>query len=238
MGKRAAKAKPPRLEMPPGWPEDYKLTIAWAGYGQVHTEFAVSLAIAVKGLECATRLDWQNSCYVHDNRNELLDRALKGDSTHLIFIDTDIIFPPDGIQTLISRQKPIIGGAYNLKKTPVEGVTRTTVKALDRDLQGRPHHEWVMDKSKPFECAGLPTGFMLIDLDVLRQLEAEGKAPDFAGARGGKPGPGPRLWFDFDNDGDSFVGEDIYFSRYLRARGVPIWADPTIRLGHLGTAVF
>ena len=238
MGKRAQRANPPALNMPPGWPHDYKLTIAWAGYGQVYTEFAVSLAVAVKGLDCATRLDWQNSCYVHDNRNELVERAVRSDSTHLMFVDTDIVFPPDGIQTLISRQKPIIGGAYNLKAMPKDGVTRTTVKALERDLQGRPHHEWVMDKSKPFECRGLPTGFMLIELDTLRELEAKGEAPEFAGARGGKPGSGPRKWFDFDNDGDSFVGEDIFFCHYLRERGVPIWCDPTIKLGHIGTAVF
>jgi len=238
VGKRAQKAEPPALNMPAGWPHDYKLTIAWAGYGLVHTEFAVSLAVATKNLACPARLDWQNSCYVHDNRNMLLDRALESDSTHMMFVDTDIVFPPDGIQTLISRQKPIIGGAYNLKAAPIEGVTRTTVKALERDLAGRPHNEWVMDKSKPFECRGLPTGFMLIELDVLRQLEAEGQAPDYAGARGGRPGSGPRKWFDFAKTDDSFVGEDIYFCDYLRDRGVPIWCDPTIKLGHIGTAVF
>ena len=237
MGKRAQKAAPPRLQMPTGWPQDYKLTIAWAGYGQVTTEFAVSLAIAIKGLQCPVRLDYENGCYVHRNRNNLLDRALKSDSTHLMFVDTDIVFPGDGIQTLISRQKPIVGGAYNLKKPAVDGVALTTVKALERDLNGRPHDEWTMDKSKPFECAALPTGFMLIELDALRQLEAEGKAPEFGGDRAGSPDKGPRNWFDFANY-SGFVGEDVYFCHYLRDRGVPIWCDPTIKLGHIGPAVF
>lgn len=234
MGKRAQKAAPPALEMPAGWPQDYKLTIGWAGYGQVHTEFAVSLAIAVKSLPCPIRIDYENGCYVHRNRNNILDRALKSDSTHLMFVDTDIIFPGTGIQTLIARQKPIIGGAYNLKKTAVEGRTTTTVKALERDLNGRPHDEWIMDKSKPFECRALPTGFMLIELDVLRNLPVK---PEFGGDRAGSPDKGPRNWFDFGNYA-GFVGEDVYFCDFVRNQGVPIWCDPTIKLGHLGTSVF
>ena len=183
------------------------------------------------------RLDFENSCYVHRNRNNLLVRALKGDSTLLMFFDTDIHFPGDGIQTLISRQKPIIGGAYNLKKLPVNGQTTTTVKALERDLQGRPHDEWVMDKTKPFECRALPTGFMLIELDALRDLERRGLAPEFGGDRAGSPDKGPRNWFDFANY-NGFVGEDVYFCDFVRNHGVPIWCDPTIRLGHIGPTVF
>ena len=237
MAKRAAKANPPELKMPPGWPHNYKLVLASAGYGQVTSEFCYSLALAVKDLPCAMRLDYESGCYVHRNRNNLLDRALKSDATHLMFLDTDIAFPRDGIQQLIARQKPIIGGAYNLKKPPVDGRTTTTVKALERDLQGRPHGEWIMDKSKPFECRAIPTGFMLIELDVLRRLEAEGRAPEFGGDRAGSPDKGPRNWFDFASY-NGFVGEDVYFCDFVRERGVPIWCDPTIRLGHIGPTVF
>jgi len=233
VGKRAQKAKPPELEMPAGWPQDFKLTIASAGYGEVTSEYCYSLVLAVKSLQCPIRLDYERSCYVHRNRNVLLDRALAGDSTHLMFLDTDIAFPRDGIQQLIARQKPIIGGAYNLKKAPVDGRTTTTVKALERDLNGRPHGEWVMDKTKPFECRAIPTGFMLIELDALRALEP----PPFGGDREGNPDAGPRNWFDFGNYA-GFVGEDVYFCDFVRDQGVPIWCDPTIRLGHIGPQVF
>lgn len=232
---RAKKYSP--LNMPPGWPDKYKITIASAGYGMVHAEFCYSLAVAVKVLQCPSKLDYEGGCYVHRNRNNLLDRALKSDSTHLMFIDTDIAFPPDGIPRLVSAQKPIIGGAYNLKKDPKNNVATTTVKALERDLKGRPHEEWIMDKSKPFECAGIPTGFMLIELDALRDIERRGEAPEFGGDRAGSPNKGPRNWFDFGNYA-GFVGEDIYFCHYLRDRGVPIWCDPTIPLGHIGPKVY
>jgi hypothetical protein len=235
VGKRAQKANPPKLQMPPGWPNDFKVTLAWAGYGQVTTEFAVSLARTVKVMQCPIRLDYEGSCYVHRNRNVLLDRALKGDSTHLMFVDTDIVFPPDGIMRLLAQQKPIIGGAYNLKRDFDDGARRrTTVKALPEMLNGRPHSEWVLPRDKPFECAGLPTGFMLIELDVLRNLPVQ---PDFGGDREGAPDKGPRNWFDFGNYA-GFVGEDIYFCDFVRNQGVPIWCDPTIKLGHIGPNVF
>jgi hypothetical protein len=212
-------------------PRDTKLTIASAGYGQVTAEFCYSLAMACKVLDVPIRLDYHAGCYVHYNRNVLLDNALKSDSTHLMFIDTDIAFPRDGIPQLLAHKKPIVGGAYNLRKKPEMDdrgpVAVTTVKPLE----GAPRE---MDRSKPFECRGLPTGFMLIELDVLRNLPEK---PDFMGGRDGTVEGTPRKWFDFGNYA-GFVGEDIYFCDFLRKQGVPIWCDPTIKLGHVGPHIY
>lgn len=225
MGKRAQKAAPPPT----------KVVIAASGYGEVKAEFCFSLVMAVKRMTCAIKLDYEASCYVHRNRNVLLERALAGDATHLMFIDTDIAFPPDGIEQLLAARKPVIGGAYNLKRLPEDRdgkkVATTTVKALPRDIV---NGQWTMDKSKPFECRALPTGFMLIELDALRNMP---DPPAHTGNRVGDGDAGPRGWFAFDNYA-GFVGEDVYFCDYIRERGVPIWCDPTIKLGHVGSHVF
>lgn len=235
MGKRAQRAAPKPDTLPPELQHGAKISIASSGYGEVTSEFCYSLVMAVKSLQCPIRLDYERSCYVHRNRNVLMQRALESDSTHLMFIDTDIAFPRDGIQQLVALNKPIAGGAYNLKRLPEEGVSITTVKPLmeslppDQWVDGR----WVMDKSKPFECRALPTGFMLIDLRVIRGLEP----PPFGGDREGNPDAGPRNWFDFGNYA-GFVGEDVFFCDFVRNQGVEIWCDPTIKLGHIGPQVF
>lgn len=218
MGKRSQKAA--------DTPQAPKVTIASAGYGQVTAEFCYSLALAVKSMNIPLRLDYHAGCYVHYNRNVLLDNALKSDSTHLMFIDTDIAFPRDGIMQLLEHDKPIIGGAYNLRRLPKDGVALTTVKPLP----GAPPE---MDKTKPFQCRALPTGFMLIHLDTIRALEP----PPFMGGRDGTLEGSPRRWFDF-GDYAGFVGEDVFFCEYVSKQGVPIWCDPTIKLGHVGPTVF
>lgn len=234
MGKRAQKAAPRPLDVP----QDARLTVAMADYGQVPTVFAMCLAQAMKFLPVPARLDHETSCYVHRNRNLLLDRAMHSEATHLLFLDTDVIFPVTGIPQLLAARKPIIGGAYNLKAPPREKdgqlVTTTTVKALPEDYPDGAHDNWIMDKTRPFECAGLPTGFMLIDLRVLREIEP----PPYQGANAVDKRPGPRAWFDFENRDGLFVGEDIYFCNYVRSQGVPLWCDPTIKLGHVGPNVF
>lgn len=232
MSKRAAKAAP---KPPPEVQHKVRLTIASSGYGQVTSEFCYSLVMAVKSLMCPVRLDYERSCYVHRNRNVLMQRALESDSTHLMFIDTDIAFPRDGIQQLIALRKPIAGGAYNLRKLAENGVAITTVKPLPSAMPRlEPNETWVMDKSKPFQCRALPTGFMLIDLDVIRNLPVQ---PEYGGDRAGDSNAGPRNWFDFANYA-GFVGEDVYFCDFVGQQGVEIWCDPTIKLGHIGPNVF
>jgi hypothetical protein len=240
MGKRSKKSDVPSAtehgemrNMPPEVEMNAKVRIASAGYGLVHAEFCYSLTTAVKDLQCPIQLDYQGGCYVHHNRNMLMDNALQSDATHLMFIDTDIAFPKDGIRRLLVHDLPIVGGSYHYKKDPVDGVAKTTVKPLMTDVDGNTPADWTMDRTKPFECRALPTGFMLINLDVIKSLEP----PDFAGDREGNSEAGPRKWFDFGSYA-GFVGEDVYFCDYLRNQGVPIWCDPTIPLGHVGNKVY
>lgn len=218
MGKRAQKAEPAK--------QPY-VTIAAAGYGEVSAEFAFSLAAAMRHIQYPVRLDYESSCYVHLNRNKLLDRAIKlPEATHLMFIDTDIAFPRDGVDRLLAHGKPIIGGNYYYKREPKDGRRESTVKALS----GVPTE---IDKSKPFEAAAIPTGFMLIDLEVMRGLVP----PPPMGDHEGNPLGGPPRWFDFGNYA-GFVGEDVYFCHLVREQGVPIWCDPTIPLGHVGRKIY
>ena len=63
--------------------------------------------------------------------------------------------------------------------------------------------------------AFVPTGFLLIDTDVFRKIGAP--------------------YFSFDDGAES---EDVYFCEKAKKHGYEINCDPTILLGHIGTAYF
>lgn len=91
---------------------------------------------------------------VEDNRNKIAEQALN--STHLLFIDDDMVFEPDLLDRLVALKKDIVG--VNSKNRQggqtviLEGIRSRPV----------PH--------KPFAADVVGTGIMLINTKVLKQL--------------------------------------------------------------------
>jgi hypothetical protein len=194
-----------------------KLTIAIAAAGDVKSDFALSLAAQVKSLTCPIRLDVEKSCYVHHNRNKLLYRALDSDSTHLLFVDSDMAWPIDGAQRLLAHGLDIVGADYNRRQTPPISVSKP-LGLVEGATMAEPRYQQL------FEAEHVGTGFMLIRLDAVRDL--------------------PRPYFDFpdyDRAVDAeypFIGEDVAFCLKARQHGVRVWCDPTLNMGHIGETVF
>ena len=143
------------------------------------------------------------------NRNKLVMQALKGDYTHIFFVDSDMVFEKDTIEKMRAQNKDIVGLAANRRKLPLESV----VKPLHKDDENKPLPTVV------FEAASCGTGVMLIKTDVFRKI--------------------PAPWFDFEYDekGDR-VGEDVGFCRKAREAGYKIWVDPTIPVRHVGEYLY
>jgi GT2 family glycosyltransferase len=163
--------------------------------------------------------------YTHWNREHLAQDAIKEGIDYLMFVDTDVGFPAEGIAKLISHKKDIVGGMYNLKQDEVV----TTIK-LWKDGMG-PHdfvyngdgeHPFkaVTDEPLPsglFRVAALPTGFMLIDVKKVF-IESGLKFPFFP--------------CDFG------LGEDVAFCVNAQKVGLEVWCDPTIEIKHVGTKAY
>ena len=54
---------------------------------------------------------------IHAMRNTIVLRALELDCTHLIFLDCDMVYPPDTITKLLAHDKEIVG-ALTFKRWP------------------------------------------------------------------------------------------------------------------------
>jgi hypothetical protein len=206
-------------------------------------------------------LDLQKACAAHGIplhyitvRNESLVQRARNrcvaeflahpTASHLLFVDSDIGFTADAVFRLIAHDKPLVGGLYRRKQ-------------LDRT-------EWVWNRLPPdqekrnpltgaISCAAIGTGFMLIRRDVVTRMVEASLAKDEAGvvrsplrylvhAGDGDAG----AWRDhtftlFDcwiDEQSNYLSEDYAFCRRWRDLGGDVWADPAIRLQHVGTATF
>lgn len=182
-----------------------QLLIGVAYYDAIKVPTMMSLIGAMRELQCPHTLIAHRGPYTHWNREQLMRQAYDMGASHLLFVDTDVTFPPDAINRLISHGKDVVGGNY-----PMRNKNIATVKVADDD--GNLIEAEVPD-DRLFQCYAVPTGFMLIDLDKARALE--------------------RPWFSFTQQGDDLEGEDVYFCRKANEAGLEVWCDPTIPMQHI-----
>lgn len=151
--------------------------------------------------------DVHSGPYTHWNREHLMQDAIRENADYLMFVDTDVVFPIDGINRLVAHNKDIVGGMYNLKqKEPV-----STIKLWNED---RSAFRAFKDEPLPkelFEVAALPAGFMLVD------VKAVSGAMEF-----------PFFPCEFGR------GEDVAFCLNAQEAGLEVWCDPTIPIQHIG----
>ena len=155
-------------------------------------------------------LDFRIGTYVHQMRNDIVYSAIENNSDYIMFIDSDLEFPSYGIRKLLSLNKDVVGGCYNIKKLPPKG----TVKGLD---ENGIICEKEMSKSLE-KVYAIPTGFMLIKVSAIAFM------------------PHP---FDFDRyPNGMLIGEDVNFCKRLNEMGREIWCDGSIPIGHIGEYVY
>ena len=177
----------------------------------IKTETVISLFSAVSVIKYPATLYVRKSCYVHDARNKIVSKAMDEGYTHLMFIDSDMKFPRDGINRLIEQEKDVIGGLYFRRQIP----HRPTINTLENHKIVVPYK---FPKDKTFKVWSVATGFMLIDLKVAKKI----KPP----------------WFGFGNYKGQSMGEDVYFCKKVNDHKFGVWVDPTIKLGHVGEYVY
>ena len=149
---------------------------------------------------------------IAENRVVCAVQALNNKSDYMLFIDDDMVFPPETLDILIKQDKDIIGPAYR-GRTIESKRTAALLEGGFVDLD-----ETTEDKyKKTFECNAKGTGVLLIKMEIFKKMK--------------------RPWFDFIYDkkvGICTLGEDYFFCKKAKELGYKVWCDPTIRIGHLG----
>ena len=63
----------------------------------------------------STTLHFNMGSEVAMQRQQLVDQALDTSCTHIMWIDSDMKFPPDTLQILLSYKKDIVAGNYSTR---------------------------------------------------------------------------------------------------------------------------
>jgi hypothetical protein len=174
-----------------------------------------------EGFPWPTILKIKSSPYIDYNQMCLVKLAREHKATHLMFIETDNIFPPWAIEQLVDDDLMVVGASYNFKTLTPPNCKEVGVAPLVKlwDEEGKPR-DIKMDELPPilFRCYSIPNGFMLVDMKVFDLISH----PYFM-----------NVW-----EGEGFKGGDVYFCENVRKAGIDIWCDPDVLVGHVGSYTY
>lgn len=189
-------------------------------------------------------------------RNNMVKVALDIGVDYILFLDSDMEFPPDTLVKLLSHRKTIVGATYNKRIARPDGTYETLGRLI-------PPGDGVVTDGL-HEALLLPGGVMLIDMEVYRKLhwpwyaEAYRWAPGLNGLDAFKVMMREYTGFIpsdtvLDSIDDTVFGqwlrdhyrvggelnmnsEDYFFCAKARQAGYKIWCDLELtgRISHIG----
>jgi hypothetical protein len=232
------------------------IMIATPMYGGMCTGHYVQglLLTTQKMREVGVPVSWcqiMNESLITRARNELVRVFLESNHDYLMFIDADIGFGGEAILQLMTADKDVACGIYPKKEVNWDSVKRAAL-AGKTDLQdhggafvfnmiGDGHAE--TDESGCIEVRHGGTGFMLIKRGVFESLAPHVPTYRVSSFRSPETGEYSKpLTYEFfatsiDASG-ALLSEDYHFCELVRQHGGGIWANPFIKLDHVGTYVF
>lgn len=189
---------------------------------QVHGWFAYSLALAMAYTVkhhpyIDIHLLHNNGTILSQQRQELAKLAWIGNADWTVWFDTDMRFPKDTIERLLSHKYPIVAAGYPTRKPPAIEPTQY----LDDETHVRLYTE--KDSTGLQEVASTGFGCIAVHRSVYDAMEP------------------PWFHIPWDDEAKCFdCGEDVYFCRKARAAGFPVMLDHDLskRIAHIGNYEF
>ena len=150
------------------------------------------------------------------SRQRSIERAVKQEATHLLFIDSDQTFPADTFQRLFKWQKKVVAANIATKSEPSYPTARGFQREPVYTKQGQKGLEKVWR---------IGTGVMLLDMSIFHGLD---------------PWPQPLFDTKWNPELNDYQGEDWGFCEWLERRNIPLYVDHGLswEIGHIGPLVY
>lgn len=205
-----------------------------------------------------------NESLITRARNYCVDEFLRSDSTHLLFIDSDIGFSAGDVIQLLALCSPesdydIIGAVYPKKNISWEKIRAAVDKGFAEQDPNRledfvgdfvfnpvPSSNGVINLGSPAEILELGTGFMLIKRDVFERYARafpeimykpdHVRSESFDGSR--EIGMYFQAAVDPFSESKRYLSEDYWFCQHVRKMGGKVWMCPWMQLKHAGSYTF
>ena len=191
-----------------------KLLIAIPTRGQMPYLFVKSLTDLIRRLDedgVDYELAFQNATLVYIVRDKLAEKAIAGDYSHVLWLDDDMVFKDDLLDDLMFCGKPFVTGLAVGRRSPHFACV---FKEIYPGVQRWTYEEY---PQSPFRIYGCGFACVLMETSILEDV-----------------------WI---HHGTCFfptreLGEDVAFCKKAMDLGYEIWAEPTVKLGHIGEQVF
>jgi hypothetical protein len=192
-----------------------------------------------------------NESLITRARNELVRLFLEKEMDYLMFIDADISFDGQAVATLLAADRDIACGIYPKKEVDWSKVGDAAKAGRDnlQDYGGAFVMNMVGEGKQETDTDGMievrhgGTGFMLIKRQVFLDLMPHVPTYRTSSFKDPKTGeyikPLTHEFFatSIDQTG-ALLSEDYHFCDLWRKQGNKIYANPFIKLQHVGTYVF
>lgn len=135
-----------------------RIAVCFPSSDTVQADFAISLSglcLATRGVEVVVINP--KSSIVAVARNNGVERAQKHAADYILFLDSDMTFPPDTLMRLLAHKKDIVGAVYTKRLPPYE-------------ILGTPMPDAHTDPAGLAEMQRLPTGCLMIAMKVFNTL--------------------------------------------------------------------
>ena len=185
-----------------------RLLIAIPTTDYVHADFVVSLS----KLQCelgrrriAYDVEVMAGTLVYFARNRLANKAINEHYTHVLWLDSDMVFNEQVVDDLMEVGKDMVCGAFVSRRPPYGPCVYTSIE--------KNHVTQVKDWGlKPFRVDGCGFATVLTSVDLLQAVTQQ---------------------FGTCFQPTDYYGEDLAFCWRVKQIGREIWCDPTVRVGHI-----
>lgn len=233
--------------------ETIKILVGTPMYGgQCHGQYVQSmLQLKDACREKAYDLEFlflYNESLITRARDSIANFFVRGDFTHLLFIDADVVVNPQDIITMIEEDRDIVCGCYAIKHINWRAVSNYAKMGAPAELLSMYSSEYVFNvedgqdkelrSAELKEVAHAGTGYMLIKRKVFEKLSE--RTPTYKGNTDSNHGELVKAYFmtSIDEDTGVLLSEDYHFCKEWRKAGGKIYIAPYAHATHIGTHAF
>ena len=185
-----------------------RLLIAVPCTEYMHADFTVSLLKLTQHLQReGIKFDWEikTGTLIYLARNSLCCRAINEDFTHILFLDSDMVFHETVVEDLLFCEKDFVCGAFQSRRPPYRSCIFSSLQPAERVK----NEEYGVE---PFRVAGCGMACTIISTEILKAVQNK---------------------YGTCFTPTEEYGEDLAFCWRAARTGAEIWCEPTARVGHI-----
>lgn len=187
-----------------------KLLIGIPSLDYMHTEFVKSLTnliLKLKNDGVWFDVEIQSGTLVYFARDNIACKAINEGYTHVLWLDSDMVFNADILEDLMFSGKQLVTGIYHARR---RGHSSCIFKCIDLQKGISRFEEYPRET---FEIAGCGFGCILTDVQILKEIQMQ--------------------WGTCFTPLKT-LGEDIAFCARATQLGYKIYCEPSVVCGHIG----